>query len=129
MSNSADSFQWAIDNVYIGSGCSLECVQHGNCVDGTCRYVPNSTFKIQSHFVVFCRCDDGFFGDQCQPIESVPSFREEFDATLQSNRWPVVLGGSILQAGVASGNTLVFFRVNFYLFMLVCWCLHMYVQF
>ena len=38
VSDSADSFDWAIDNVYIGSGCSVECVQHGSCVNGTCRY-------------------------------------------------------------------------------------------
>jgi len=114
VSHSADSFDWAIDNVYIGSGCSLECVQHGSCVNGTCRYVVllySSNFKL-NYSIIFCSCDDGFSGDLCQPEFSVPSFREEFESTLQSNRWPVVLGGSIVSASIASGNALVFSSVS-----------------
>ena len=74
-------------------------------------------FALQLKFnnSVFCSCDEGFSGDLCQPEFSVPSFREEFESTLQSNRWPVVLGGSIISASVASGNALVFNRVSLYL--------------
>jgi len=119
VSYSSDSFDWAIDNVYIGSGCSLECVQHGSCVNGTCRYV---ILLCSSNLIIelslFSSCDDGFSGDLCQPEITVPSFREEFESTLQSNRWPVVLGGSIVSASVASGNALVFSSVSSLKFML-----------
>lgn len=131
ISDSEDSFDWAIDNVYIGSGCSLQCVQHGSCVNNTCRYLLhiimafcilmfillcyiNSIFYsfVPSLITSSVRCDDGFSSSQCQPTVSVPSFKEEFEATLQSNRWPIVTGGSILSSDVSSGNALVFYGVR-----------------
>ena len=59
------------------------------------------------------RCDDGFSSSNCQPTVSVPSFKEDFEGTLQSNRWPVITGGTITSSDVASGNALVFNEVSY----------------
>lgn len=74
-------------------------------------------YMVVNLTIMYCyciRCDDGFSSPHCQPTVSVPSFKEEFEATLNSNRWPIVTGGSIINSGVASGNALVFNMVSYY---------------
>ena len=77
---------------------------------GMCTLNPSIHFYYCMSLLY--RCDDGFSGSQCQLTVSVPSFKEDFESTLQANRWPVTSGGLIAAASVASGNALVFSKVS-----------------
>ena len=78
---------FALDNVYIGGGCSasggLGCGHHGRCVNST-----------------GCICDAGFelVGEEglCRPVAMVTGLRESFAATALSPQWWArVRGGSV----------------------------------
>uniref|UniRef100_A0A8C4RCQ5 Reelin n=1 Tax=Eptatretus burgeri TaxID=7764 RepID=A0A8C4RCQ5_EPTBU len=85
---------WALDNVYIGSGCPWMCSGHGACDEGQCR------------------CDMGFKTPYCVPLLPLPYLlKETFDSELKPDLWFEVLGSEIGQLNgqlISSGSALIF---------------------
>ena len=71
--------EWAISNLYIGTGCVGGCSGRGRCVDGSCI------------------CDPGFTlaGPTCVPaVQLATSLRDSFADPLSPLQWLTVTGGS-----------------------------------
>ncbi|XP_078717259.1 LOW QUALITY PROTEIN: reelin [Lampetra fluviatilis] len=85
---------WALDNVYLGSGCPWLCSGHGSCLSG------------------HCRCDEGFGGAYCVPTVPLPSLlMDDFDSEPSAVEWPQRLGadwGGPPSGAVTSGPALIF---------------------
>uniref|UniRef100_A0A3Q2U7U2 Reelin n=1 Tax=Fundulus heteroclitus TaxID=8078 RepID=A0A3Q2U7U2_FUNHE len=100
--------EWGLDDIYIGQQCPNMCHGHGWCDHG------------------HCRCDDGFTGQDCQPLSplssSVLSDFESQDALLAT--WQEVIGGEVVAPDmgcgvVSSGSSLYFSKAG--LRQLVSW--------
>jgi len=86
---------WAIANLYIGTGCAGGCGGFGTCVAGTCV------------------CDQGaeVSGSSCVKSIGLPTeFRENFEtgSSLSPSRWLVGLGGDFSSTVVSSGRSYYF---------------------
>uniref|UniRef100_A0A8C2J5L3 Reelin n=1 Tax=Cyprinus carpio TaxID=7962 RepID=A0A8C2J5L3_CYPCA len=89
--------EWALDDIYIGQQCPQMCRGHGWCDHG------------------HCRCDEGFAGSDCQPLNTLASsVLSDFESqdTLMS-AWQEVTGGEIVPPDqgcgvVSSGSSLYF---------------------
>ncbi|XP_076339324.1 reelin-like [Tachypleus tridentatus] len=84
LSASRPSPEWAIDDVYIGEKCPNLCNGRGSCVDGSCV------------------CDDGFSGEDCQPIKAAfgahgfpSSLMDDFEEGLKLDVWLYIDGGRL----------------------------------
>ncbi|XP_074645991.1 reelin-like [Tubulanus polymorphus] len=85
---------WAIDNIYIGSGCEWMCSGHGTCLNG------------------ICTCDSGFVGEFCAHSRmNIAGFKETFERTFSKRLWSVVIGGSVTNrcGTVVNGQSLTVF--------------------
>ncbi|XP_058607158.1 reelin isoform X3 [Onychostoma macrolepis] len=100
--------EWALDDIYIGQQCPQMCRGHGWCDHG------------------HCRCDEGFAGSDCQPVNTLASsVLSDFESqeTLMS-AWQEVTGGEIVLPDqgcgvVSSGSSLYFSKAG--LRQLVSW--------
>ncbi|VDI77295.1 reelin [Mytilus galloprovincialis] len=89
---------WALDNVYLGTGCPWLCSGHGYCRDDQCI------------------CDPGFSGQACIPSEPLPAIlRDDFNTdTPRKDNWLELYGGgnTKLCGTVVSGNAMTFTEEN-----------------
>ncbi|GAB1600886.1 reelin [Argonauta hians] len=85
---------WALDNVYLGSGCPWLCSGQGYCDHGRCV------------------CDKGFQPPNCVPEKPLPmNLRDDFSLdSLDRNKWQELYGGEVsdICGHLVSGNALVF---------------------
>ena len=85
---------WAIDDVYIGAGCSSACTGHGDCT-------PTG-----------CKCDSSFSGSACQTSSGLPTqIRDTFNVTtIDSTKWSLMVGGYVSTGcDVLSSGTSLYF--------------------
>lgn len=87
---------WALDNVYLGSGCPWLCSGHGYCDHGRCV------------------CDPGFIPPSCVPEKTLPmNMRDDFsDPKLDHRKWKELYGGDVsdMCGSLNAGNALVFYK-------------------
>ncbi|XP_064807239.1 reelin-like isoform X2 [Oncorhynchus masou masou] len=85
---------WALDNLYIGDGCSDMCSGHGRCQQSSCV------------------CDPEWEGEYCdEPVAPLPSqLKDSFSRAPSLSHWHLVTGGklSTVCGAVASGAALHF---------------------
>lgn len=77
--------EWAVSNLYIGSGCPYGCGGRGLCVGGQCVCDGNAVLS----------------GTTCVAAGSLPTeLRETFEESILRTRWLIISGGSLYSAVV-----------------------------